>query len=300
MNGPLISIVMPAYNSVATIAGAVLGIVNQRYTNWELLIVDDGSSQDHEPQIKQFDDSRIRLIRLSRNQGIQNALNVGLSSARGRYIARMDADDYMEEWRLSDQIRFMMLNDLAICGTGADKFGLEGGDIRNPKTGTDIVNTFLTGNPFVHPTVMFDRQKIGAQLYYDAEFRCEEDYELWARTVDHANCGNLDYSTIKYRVVASGNANHPQKKRLNRMVLERFSRRMGIAEIVPVDAISEFQVAGYISEPGYAQMAAYARLAETKGTPKLGWIHGALLEHTTFDRFFSWLNSVRSFTPYSY
>lgn len=300
MQGPLISIVMPAYNAASTIAGAVLGVVNQRYTNWELIIVDDGSHDDITPEIKQFDDSRIRVVRLARNSGLANALNVGLASARGRYIARLDADDYAEDWRLADQIRHMMLHGLAICGTGAEKFGVESGDIRNPKTGPDIINSFLTGNPFVHPTVMFDRAKLSGALRYDKNFRCEEDYELWSRVLTTDNCGNLDYSTIKYRTGPGGNANSPHKKRLNRIAIAQFASRMSIADRVPVDVVSEFQVAGYIDAPGYIKLAAYAREAEARGLPKLGWIHGALLDFQTYDRFFAWLNDVRGFSPYKY
>ena len=300
MKGPLISIVMPAYNAVTTLPGAVLGVVNQRYWNWELIIVDDGSSDNPEPAIKQFDDKRIRLIRLARNRGLASALNVGIASAEGRYIARMDADDYMEDWRLGDQMRHMMLHGLAICGTGAEKFGLETGSIRSPKWGPDIVNSFLMGNPFVHPTMMLDREKLDGQLRYDQEFRCEEDYELWARVVTAGNCANLDYDSIKYRVASNSNANHPQKKRLNRIALQRFSERMGVADLVPIDEASELQLAGYVSEPGWRKLVAYARHAEMKGTPKLGWVHGALLDLGTFDKFFAWLNEIRRFSPYKY
>lgn len=234
MHGPLVSVVMAAYNASTTIAGALLGIVNQRYTSWELIVVDDGSTDDLEREVRQFEDQRIRLIRLARNGGLANALNIGIANARGRYVARMDADDYAEEWRLGDQLRFLMMNGLAVCGTGAEKFGTEAGEIRNPRSGTEIMNTFLMGNPFVHPTVMFDRSRCGNALQYDTSFVCEEDYELWSRLITATNCGNLDYSTLRYRTGASGNANRPQKKVLNRLALERFCRRLGVEAKVPI------------------------------------------------------------------
>ena len=109
MRGPLISVIMPGYDCNRTVAAAVLGVINQTYTDWELIIVDDGSEQDFAPEIDQFADSRIRLLRLDRNGGVEHALNVGLDNAAGRYVARMDTDDYMEEWRLGEQLRFLML-----------------------------------------------------------------------------------------------------------------------------------------------------------------------------------------------
>ncbi len=300
MQGPLVSVVMPAYNAANTIAGAVLGIVNQRYANWELIIVDDGSTEQMEGEVKQFDDKRIRFVRLSRNRGLANALNVGLSSARGRFIARMDSDDYMEEWRIGDQVRHIMMHGLAICGTGADKFGIESGEIRSPMTGPAIINSFLTGNPFVHPTVMLDRERLGREMLYNDSFRCEEDYELWSRCVTATNSGNLDYSTIKYRVTASSNANHPQKKRLNKIAIFQFATRLGVADIAPIDELSELQIAGYVDAPSFQKMKAYAQVAESKGLPKLGWVHGPVLDFDNYYNFFTWFNDVRSFIPYKY
>jgi glycosyltransferase involved in cell wall biosynthesis len=300
MQGPLVSIVMPAYKARDTIAGAVIGIVNQRYHNWELLIVDDGSPEDMEQEIKVFEDKRIRYIRLKENKGLANALNVGIDSSSGRFIARMDSDDYMEDWRIGDQVRFMMLEGLAICGTGAEKFGAEHGGIRNPGRGADIMNAFLMGNPFVHPTIMFDRQRLGGDLRYNPDFRCEEDYELWSRLITANNCANIDYATIRYRISPSSNANHPHKKKLNRIVLTQFCERMGVGNIVPVDQISEFLISGYIDEPGFKALRSYAALAAKRDLPRLGWLQGPLLDHSNYARFFAWLNSARQFSPYQY
>ncbi len=298
MKGPLISIVMPAYQASGTIAGAILGVVNQRYADWELVIIDDGSTDDLDTAINQFNEDRIRLVRLPVNGGLARALNLGIAESRGRYIARMDADDYMEEWRLHEQLRYMMLHDLAICGAGAEMFGVETGMIRNPRTGREILDTFLMGNPFVHPTVMFDRAKLGVSLHYDCEFLCEEDYELWGRLISKDNCGNIDCSVIKYRVSATSNANHLAKMRLKRLALRRFGERMGLLDVVPVDVIAELQIAGFIDAPGWSSLVTYARYAEAHSAPKLGWIHGALLEYGTYAGFFAWLNSRQHFLSY--
>lgn len=290
MHGPLISIIMPAYNSGKTISAALLGIVNQTYSDWELIIVDDGSTEDIHKEIELFKDARIRILRLSENSGVANALNLALDHATGRYIARMDADDYMEDWRLAEQLRFLLMEGVAFCGTAAEKFGDEAGLIMNCRYGREIIDTLLVGNPFVHPTMMFDRARLGADLRYDGLFRCEEDYELWARLATAENCGNLRKVTIKYRVRAGGNANHPTKPRFNRLALERFVARVGLAEIAPVAALSEYQMSGFVDEPSYRDLVNYARLADARALPRLGHLQGALLAGGGYVGFIEWLD----------
>ncbi len=290
MQGPLISIIMPAYNCEKTIAASLLSVVNQIYSNWELIIIDDGSTEDLSKEIELFKDPRIQVVRPSRNGGVANALNLGLDLAVGRYIARMDADDYMEEWRLGEQLRFLLLEGLDFCGTAAEKFGDEWGLISNCRYGSEIINTLLVGNPFVHPTVMFDRARLGANLRYDGLFRCEEDYELWARLATAENCGNFRKVTIQYRVRAGGNANHPSKPKFNRLALDRFAARMGLAEIAPVAALNEYQMSGFVDEPNYRALVDYAQRADAHALPRLGHLQGALLAHGGYVGFIDWLD----------
>lgn len=300
MPGPLISIIMPAYRASEMIDAAILSVILQTYSQWELLVIDDGSPDAIAPKVDAFADRRIRCIRLEKNQGLPNALNVGLQHARAQYVARMDSDDVMDENRLKEQLIFMMREELAICGTGAEKFGIEEGRIVNPRKGRDIINAFLGGNPFVHPTVMFDRQRLPAGLSYDVSFRCEEDYELWSRILNEFNCGNLQDSKLFYRTAAGSNANHPYKKRCKQRALEQFACRMGIIELAPIEIICEFQVSGFVDEPGFHAMRQYALRSQGTELPKLGWLQGALLDYQDFRPFFAWLNSVQNFTPYRY
>jgi len=283
--------VMPSYNCERTVAAAVLGLVNQLYRDWELIVVDDGSQTDIEPEIAQFDDSRIRLLRLAENGGVGRALNVALTESRGRYIARMDADDYMEEWRLGEQLRFLMLEGLSLCGTAAQKFGAETGTINSPIHGGSIVDSFFTGNPFVHPTMMFDRARLGGKLMYDDGFRCEEDYELFARLITPDNCANMAEVTVKYRVHPGGNANHPTKPVFNRLALERFASRMGVGDIAPVAELSELQMGGFVDEPAFRKLAAYAHQATCHNLPRLGFLQGPLTAFVDYARFIAWLDS---------
>jgi len=296
MRGPLISIILPAYNASTTLGAAILGVVNQRYENWELLVVDDGSTQDMRPEIAQFDDRRIRHLRLPENQGLASALNTGLDEARGRYIARMDADDVMETWRLQEQLQFLLIEGLSFCGTGAQKFGVEGGIIISPLTGNDVINSFFAGNLFVHPTMLFDRGKLGSELRYDPTFRCEEDYELWSRIVSRSNCGNFPRPTFKYRVTLANNANDPTKRRLNRLALDRFAARLGVENEAPTAELNEFQMSGFVDRPAFNRLRAYSVEAREREWPQLGFLQEPLLHYQHYDGFLSWLvdHQIRS------
>lgn len=282
---PLISIIMPVYNSSETLSAAVTSVIEQDCDDWELLVIDDGSTEDITPLIDAFGDDRIRLLRLSKNGGLAAALNVGLAEATAPYLARIDADDAMESWRLTEQLRHLTAEKLAVCGTGARKFGVEGGLIIPPASGEEVIDSFFSGNPFVHPTILFDRELAGPDLRYDAGFQCEEDYELWSRLVTRKNCGNLQAPAIRYRVGLANNANHPAKRILNRRALVQFAMRMGAIAHAPISALNEFQMTGFVDEPNYRQMLAYAEQSDRAGWPRLGSLHASLLTARDYTAF---------------
>ena len=118
----VVSVVMGAFNEEILIARAIQSIVDQSYINWELIIVDDGSSDGTREIIEAFaaKDKRIILIENKINLGLAKSLNVGISQAQGKYIARMDADDESLPKRLESQTSFLELNsDIDVLGTGA-------------------------------------------------------------------------------------------------------------------------------------------------------------------------------------
>ena len=286
---PLLSVIMASDRGGGALDAAITSLVGQEYGNWELILVDDGSPAGFEAQVSAFRDERIRLIRIDQNSGLACALNLALEKASGRFVARMDADDVMEPSRLGQQLLFMLTEGLALCGTAATKFGSEHGTIYGPVGGQNIVDSLLVGNPFVHPSMMFDREKCGEELRYRPDFRCEEDYELWSRLVTAKNCGNLGQSLLRYRVGAFGNANHPAKFQFNRIALEQFAQRFGVADVAPTDVLSEFQMTGFADAGGWQTLVAYAKTAEREGFPRLGYLQAPLVEIDRYDRFVDWL-----------
>ena len=92
---PLISIIMPSYNAAPFIGEAVKSVIGQSYSNWELLIIDDGSTDDTQDILSVFDDHRINIFTIHNNQGVSNARNIGLNNIQGEYFSFLDADDMM-------------------------------------------------------------------------------------------------------------------------------------------------------------------------------------------------------------
>ena len=108
----LVSIILPVYNAEKTLGRAIKSILNQTYSNWELILIDDGSSDASSNIIKKLKDSRIKKIFFKTNKGLVKSLNVGIKVSKGKFIARMDADDISLPERLFHQLQFLKKNPL--------------------------------------------------------------------------------------------------------------------------------------------------------------------------------------------
>ena len=147
---PAVSIIVPVYNAEAYLQDCLYSIIQQTFPDFELLLIDDGSTDGSVAVINGFTDNRIRVIQ-NRHDFI-GSLNMGIHAARGKYIARMDADDLMLPHRLQTQFDFMELHpDIDVCGSWADTFGEIHNIIRRPTEHADIVSSMLRSNPFMHP-----------------------------------------------------------------------------------------------------------------------------------------------------
>ena len=190
-----ISVLMPVKNAANTVARAIRSIQSQSFTNWELIIVDDHSTDSTLQIVHQFtaDDHRIRPTS-SVGQGITDALNFGISHCKGRYLARMDADDVSLPDRLASQFSF--LNENRDVGLVATRVNFKGDSALNAGYANyvdwtnrlinwpDIRANRFVESPFAHPSVMFRRSLIKASTncYRSGDF--PEDYELWLRWMD--------------------------------------------------------------------------------------------------------------------
>ena len=193
-NEPRVSVILPAYNEERYIRRSVGSILGQTFADFELILLDDGSTDTTWQVIQEFDDPRIRKEQLSR-MGFTKALNHGLRIARGEYIARMDADDESLPKRLERQVAFLDSNaTISILGTcyfKNDAMRNERYVRRFPEDDRDIRRAMALYIPLCHGSVMFRKavvQKIGG---YNESIHDAEDLELWLRAAPYFRFANL-------------------------------------------------------------------------------------------------------------
>ncbi|WP_296985768.1 glycosyltransferase family 2 protein, partial [Thalassolituus sp. UBA1505] len=200
----LISVVLPAYNAESYIGPAVDSILAQTYSNIELICIDDGSTDNTLNILNTYEDERLRIVSRE-NRGLIHSLNEGIALSRGRYIARMDADDISLPDRLEKQLDLMRKRHLGVVGSSYSYIDDSGVLLRTrilPES--PLLNAWLLdfGSSLCHPAVMFDRKVVDDQLYYDPEAEACEDYDLWLRIRSHGiSIGNVKEILLNYRVL---------------------------------------------------------------------------------------------------
>lgn len=191
---------MPTYNGSKWIKRAIDSIKAQSYTDWELLVVDDGSTDDTGSIIKDLalNDHRIRYIKNDQNMGIQKTLNRGLREALGVYIARIDDDDiWCDIEKLAKQVEFLDKNpEYSLVGTNViliDEKGNEISKSNRESSDLNIRKIILSKNPFAHSSVVFIRDAVISIGGYSESgvFKHIEDYELWLRIGSSHKFANL-------------------------------------------------------------------------------------------------------------
>lgn len=198
MSEPKISVIMPAYNAEKYIAEAIESILSQTFTDFEFIIINDASTDSTKEVVKSFKDQRIKLINNEQNQGVAESLNIGISVAKGQYIARMDADDIALPHRFQTQFEFMEQNpDIDICGSWVKTFGTKDGTLKHPLSNEDIKDATFFYCSLVHPTTIFKNE---LNLRYSSEFPRAEDYDLWTHMIDKLKFANIPENLLLYRV----------------------------------------------------------------------------------------------------
>ncbi len=197
---PKISVLLPVYNCELYVEEAISSVLNQTFTDFELIVIDDCSTDYTVSIIKAFSDNRIRLIEKQVNSGLINSLNLGISIAKGEYIARMDGDDICLPERFAKQVAFLDNNpNIILCGTAYKTFGAIEKEIRHPLSHEKIAAQLCIHSTFGHPTIM-GKRAIFEQHNYSDDFKNVEDYELWSRIVFEGEVANLDEVLLFYRV----------------------------------------------------------------------------------------------------
>ena len=198
-----VTVLMPVYNGEKYLREAVDSILNQTYTNFDFLIINDGSTDNTLKILQSYNDNRIKIIDNKENLGLIQTLNKGLRLASGEFIARMDADDISLPVRLEKQINYLIKqNEVGVLGSQADIINDLGEKIdfyMVPNSHNMIAWMLLFGRSFIHPSVMFRRSAIEEAEGYNASSLYMEDYELWISLVKKTRFANLSETLIKYR-----------------------------------------------------------------------------------------------------
>lgn len=202
---PLVSILLPVRNGQSFIRESIKSIVVQSFENWELIIIDNGSTDDTKEVCRSFQDKRIVMTDNPGSTTIAHALNWGLDLAKGSLIARLDADDIAKPQRLERQVEFLENNlEVGIVGTWMELFGDRRLMWKYPVTNLEIQLNMFFSSPFGHPSVMYRKDwQEGSVGYYDPAFDLAEDYELWTRISRQWKCWNIPEPLTLYRAHSS-------------------------------------------------------------------------------------------------
>lgn len=196
---------MSVFNGERFLRAAIDSILNQTYSDFEFIIIDDGSSDRSLEIIRQYQklDKRIVIIQNESNIGLAGSLNNGIAVAKGEFIARMDADDVSLPARLGKQFSFMKKNpEVGVVGSQIQIIDSHGNVIENdrlPTSDTLIRWKMCFENPIRHPTVMM-RTSLVRQVNGYRDYKTTQDYDLWQRISEISELRNLDETLILYRL----------------------------------------------------------------------------------------------------
>ncbi|WP_342255287.1 glycosyltransferase family 2 protein [Acinetobacter baumannii] len=248
----LVSVVLPAYNAELYLKEAIESVLAQSFADFELIVINDGSVDKTEDIILSYNDSRIVYVKNEKNLGLIGTLNKGMSLVKGKYIARMDADDICFPQRFAKQVDFLEQNqDYVICGTAAYRFydHISDGKAFNPPLNDENIRVRLFFNSaFIHPSVMFRADVIREHhLCFSDDYKYAEDYFFWMDLLKYGKGFNLKEKLLYYRVVetsqtAVGNSNVEKRKE----ILGNIHKRYFLDYEIPVD-LKEIELNFYLT-----------------------------------------------------
>ena len=270
---------MPVYNAVRHLDAAIASIRAQTLAELELIVVDDGSTDDSADLLARHAaaDPRISVLRIP-HAGVATALNHGINAARAPLIARMDGDDEALPDRLERQMAFLSARpDVVVLGTGLEVIDLQGRPIEtNPPITdpADIHELLLLGNCLAHPTVMMRRDAVLAAGGYRPAFTAAEDYDLWLRLSERHALANLPDRLLRYRTHGGqATARHWRVRPLQVLAAQHVARLRRAGRPDPMAGFSRIDAATLraIGVPRAAILAALDGQDVTAPPLRRGW-----------------------------
>lgn len=209
----LVSIIMPSYNTAKYISDSIDSVLGQTYTNWELIIVDDCSTDNTDDIVNEYSsDNRIKYLKNEKNSGAAVSRNYGLREAKGKWIAFLDSDDIWEMQKLEKQIAFMTSNGYFFSYTNYEQI-----DEKSQK-----MNVLVSGPKRINKrkqydfcwqgclTVMYDAEYMG--LIQIEDLKKNNDYAMWLKLIEKSSCYLLDECLARYRIRTGSISRHSKLK----------------------------------------------------------------------------------------
>lgn len=223
INEPLVSLIMPVYNTGQFLNEAISSIKNQTYQNWELIIVDDHSTDNSPSLLRKISgkDQRIKVFYNKENKGVSYCANLALTKAKGQYVARMDSDDISSIDRIEKQLEFLIKNeDVVAVGGQCEVLNANGQPIGTKKFPTDsaeVAKMLFTFASIQQPAMMVNSQLLPKNfVWYDESLRAGEEHELLFKFLQYGQLANLTDVVLGYRMHGENiSTKHPKKDFFN-------------------------------------------------------------------------------------
>jgi len=225
---PRVTVLMSTYNGEKYLRESIESVLNQTFSDFEFLIIDDGSTDKSRNIILDYDDSRIKYLENKVNLGLTKSLNKGLKLTKGKYIARQDADDVSLPRRLHKQILFMENHSkVGICGSWIKTFSNEDQSIgKTPLDHNKIICQLIFETAIYHPTVIMRKNAIiNNKLFYDETFTYSQDYLLWVLCSQHFHLANIGQVLVNCR------KHDNQINALNKESQDKFADKVRLLQI---------------------------------------------------------------------
>jgi len=203
---PCVSIIIPTYNRASLLIEAIQSVLIQTFSDFEIIIIDDASSDNTLEVVKPFlSDHRVLFIRNTQNKGIAKSRNLGISIAKGQYIAMLDSDDvWLDSNKLTAQVSYLEKNsDCEVVGTWLIQINELGNHLKKiafAKTDADIRKSILYRNHIAHSSVLFRKEKALIVGGYDEALETMEDHDFWLRLGSYGEFATLPIYALGYRV----------------------------------------------------------------------------------------------------
>nr|WP_272886343.1 glycosyltransferase [Stutzerimonas stutzeri] len=242
---------MSVYNGEKYLAEAIKSILSQSLIEFEFIIINDGSTDNSLEIIQSFMSLDKRIVLISReNKGLVASLNEGISVAKGKYIARMDADDVAKDIRFERQVSFLDKNpDVGVCGSWVRIFGenIKPAIWRMPASDKALRPRLLFSVPVAHPSVMFRRDiVVNASLRYDEEYKNAEDYKFWVELSRYTKFANIQKVLLDYRYHTASISRVADKKKSEDRFLTITKIQAGMQSGLGLDIDEKDRLIGFV------------------------------------------------------